>query len=190
MQDNLKEITTYLMDESRSKATLIKQDANQKATEIVNAMVEKAKKEQGNVIKAYNKKAAEISEIANLKNNMDKHRILLSTKQELVDQTIHLVRERFENQSVHEWIKCMQMLIEEGKKETEELPTILVPIDYFEETKKAFDGEYNVEVRKIQSGFILSYSKFDLNYEVEHFFNYQKEELEVAAFELLFSSET
>lgn len=184
--NNLNEITTYLVEDSRSQAEKIIENANIKAKSIIQHMVDKGMKEKPVIIKKYEKKAKEETEIFTLKNNMDRHRILLLTKQELVDKTIQKVRYKFENQSVSEWIKCMRMLIEQGKKETDELPTILVPNDYLEETKEAFGNDYNVMSHDIQSGFILSYSKFDLNYEVEHFFNYQNEELDVAAFELLF----
>ena len=189
MPDNLTQITDYLLEESRKKAGVILREAEKEAANIMAHTSAKALKEQAVIQKRYQKRAGELKETAVLKNQMDKHRILLGSRQHLIDQTLMKVRKKFEEQGAEEWLKYIGIMIEEGKKETDEEPVIQVPSSYYKETLAHFGDKYQVEERKIQSGFILSYHNFDLNYEVEHFFHYQKEEMEIAAMELLFHSE-
>lgn len=188
--NNINGLTGHLLTNSKQQAEEILQKARSEAEHIIHHAIKRGVKEKQEILKTYHKRAKAMEAANDLNLSMEEQRAVLLTKQALIDEVLKRVHVRFENQKVEEWIGYIKKLLVEVEIGIgEEKPVICVPKEYYEKAKEEFSGEYEVVVSPIRSGFILSYKTYDLNYEVEHFLHYQREEMEVLISDLLFSGE-
>lgn len=187
----INEITSYLIEESNSKAEAMLQKAELSAKAIIDQQREKGEKEKASILKNYCKRVKEIENAEVLRINMERQKEILLAKQSLIDDVLEKVRVKFENQSIEDWIDFIKRLLEKAETETETAkPVICVSKEYYPKVKEAFLGEYETEIYDIKNGFILSYETYDLNYEVDHFLHYEREEMEILTSKLLFNGES
>jgi len=190
MMENSNQIMEMLLAESRQRAEEIIAEARRSAAQIITAAEEKAREECPGILEKYKKQAQDYVNREKLHSKMELQRSLLAVKQELVDKVIAQVHYQFINQGDKEWIELLQFLLEKCVDQTKTVkPTIVVPGSLEAQVKEVIGTAYPVVAGKQAYGFIFSFPDYDLNYESERLFTYQRETLEQMAARYLFSGD-
>lgn len=188
--ENLNRIVEKLLAESQQRAAKILAEARGTAAQIIAEAEEKARKECPGILERYKKQAQDYVVREKLHGKMEAQRALLAVKQELVDQVLNKIYERFIHLKEQEWIDVLKLLLEHWVDQPEGIkPTIIAPAS-LEARVRAFVGtNYPVVAGEQEHGFIFSFPNYDQNYELERLFTYQREHLEELAAKYLFSGD-
>lgn len=187
MNNNMIAIVQMLLDDAQRQAEQLREDARQQAERILAQEDEKARKECAAILEQYKRQAVEHEKREQLRLKMDQRRMLLSAKQQLIDQTVSQVYDRLIAQTDDQWVCLLSDLLK--RSEGAEKPKIIVPAALQAAVQAEVGQEYTVLVGEMRHGFILSYSQYDLNYGIDRLFSYQKEGFEQQAAQYLFGDD-
>lgn len=187
MNNNMNAIVQMLLDDAQRQAEQLREDARQQAERILAQEDEKARKECAAILEQYKRQAVEHEKREQLRLKMDQRRMLLSAKQQLIDQTVSQVYDRLIAQTDDQWVCLLSDLLQRG--DGAEKPQIIVPAALQAAVQAAVGPQYAVTVGEMRHGFILSYSQYDLNYGIDRLFSYQKEGFEQQAAQYLFGDD-
>lgn len=188
--NSMQQIAERLLAQNREKAEDILAEARREAGEI-RAKAEKKAQAEGEALRlTYQDKEQEFARRDALNEKMQKRRLLLHAKQELVDGAVERVRERFLTQTQEQWIALLQMVLRRSlEKDPDSVPTVIVPEAMVRAAREAVPARYPVEAGGMRHGFVLSFEAYDLNYEAGRLFAYQKENWEQEAARYLFEGD-
>lgn len=188
MMNDMNAIVKVLLEGSRGKAERIQAEARAEAAELVTASLETAQGECAQIRCEYEEQALEAQRRSRLNEKMEMRRMLLSAKQALVDEAVDRIRERFMAQSPEEWVTLLTAQLARADTAVGK-PEIIVPRALAGAVQTAVGPEYTVTAGRMSHGFIFSFPEYDLNYEAERLFMYQKEALEREAARCLFEDD-
>lgn len=190
MNKNIQELTQMLINRAQQQAEQILADARHEAQRITADAEQKSKAECEAIRVDYQRQAAEYERREQIRLKMDQRRMLLSAKQQLIDQTVQQVYERLVGQTAEQWVELLGMVLARNPQDKgAQKPQIIVPAGLLAAVQAAVGTQYPVSVGQMQHGFIISYEQFDLNYEVDRLFSYQKEGFERQAAQYLFGDD-
>lgn len=186
--NNEKKIIDKIISDANTKAEEILTQARSVADEKIHEAEQKAQKEidiaiEAAKIEAVKAKAKEMSSA-----EMTAKKKILTTKQQLIEQTIKLAKKKLlsysskENETI-----ILSMLKQAGTDNTVEV--IVSPKDKASLKPAIEKAGYKLasEIRDISGGFILKKGEIEYNYSFESIIAVQREELEQIAAQILFS---
>ena len=130
--------------------------------------------------------------------SMEQQKLVNRCKEELIDKALERTKEHFAALDEETFLNSIRRCLRKENLQDDvdfkeagsgaELPTLYVPAAFLEAAQKSF--ALPVETRDgLDSGFILSFSDYDINQETNQLFQYNRQEFTRRMMQLLFSEQ-
>lgn len=182
---NEQKIIDKIISDAKAEANVILENARKDAEIKINAAKEKADKEMAAYIKLAQAEAekAAAKEISGAE--MSAKKMILAKKQEILEETIRLAKDKLFSLSGEEYEKTIISMIKNAKESGE---IILSQEDRQNFGEKIAEEGYNVssETRDLGKGFVIKKGDIEYNYSFDSIITVDKESIEQKAAEILF----
>lgn len=186
---NINAMMQTLLGEQQAKADAILAQAHAQAQEVLEKATRESEAEHQRILAQYQARANDAQSHNELHEKMQRSRAMLSVREELVDEVLKKVHDRFINQQSGEWLKLLQLRLAEAEDEQGMPSAIIVSEELCESVSAALGQLYTVKAGNVSKGFIFSYPLYDINFDLERIFTSQQDELQQLAAKYLFDGD-
>jgi V/A-type H+-transporting ATPase subunit E len=172
---NLENLVQKILDDAKKEADLIIEEANKKKEEIISSRIKEANEKKEKILEKASREADMIKDriISNAELSARDER--LKAKQQVMDRVFELAKERLRNLNEQDFIKFIKGKLESMALDGSE---VLVLPEYMKEKVKSLGLPVIVSDESVESGFLIKTNNIVLNYSFDSLVDFLREELE------------
>ncbi len=180
-------MTARIEQEARQQAQAILSAARQEAQRIAHSSRMQAQARRAEILEEYSLRIEEAREQMQSELRSESKHLWLAARQELVEEALETARALFDQRSEAEEMDLLERVLYRNIQAAGgERPTVLVPPKRLAAVRVLLGEEAAVEAGDFEHGFILSFSRFNVNYLSRELFHAWRDSLEAVAAQHLF----
>lgn len=184
MMSNLENLTQKVLDDAKSKASIIEKESKKENKTILDSRNREANEEKKRILSRATSEADLLKErtISNAKLSVRDEKLI--AKQEVIERTFNMARERLKNLSEDKYITYLKDTLKDIELKGGE--TIIIPKRM---EAKVRELDFNIKISEdetVDSGFILIDKETTLNYTFDSLVEHYRDEMEVEIAQSLF----
>lgn len=172
---NLDNLTKKILEDSKSQADIIIEEANKVKEDILNAKLKEANEQKNKIIERATHEAGMLKDRVISNAELQVRNEKLKAKQEVIERVFELSKEKLNNLGEEEYLSYLKNTLK--GLELKGTETLIVP-KKFKSKVKSFYPKVSEE-ETTDSGFLLKDSGILLNYTFDALVDYLREELEI-----------
>lgn len=188
--DTVNRMTEFLEQEARQEAQNILAQAERAAQGSYKEGRMRAQKRRNEILNAYQREVRALLERAETEARREADHLSLAARQEMIDATLQAVQVQYNNRSAEEEMALLTRVYQRSIARAQgERPVVYVPEDRLAAARAALGQGVDVQRGGMKQGFLLSFEKYNVNFENDTLLRFLREPLEGMAAAYLFGGD-